>query len=53
VALRRRHLKVLTTREFARCITNNDLNLHLVIYTNRLMHACQVFHMSVQVIRNF
>jgi hypothetical protein len=40
-------------KEFARCVTNNDLNLYLVIYTNRLMHACQVFRMYVQVICNF
>jgi len=32
VALCTRCLKVLTTRKFARCITNNDLRLHLVIY---------------------
>jgi len=53
VALHMRHLKLLTTRKFGRCVTNNDLNLHLVIYTNRLMLECQVFHMSVQVICNF
>ena len=53
MALCTRCLKVLTTRKFAHCITNNDLNLHLVIYTKRLMYVCQVFHMAVQVICNF
>jgi 3-isopropylmalate dehydratase small subunit len=46
VTLCTRRLKVLIARKFARCVTNNDLNLHLVIYTKRLMHACQVFHMQ-------
>jgi len=43
-------MKVFTTRKFAHCVTNNDLlSLHLVVYTNRLMHACQVFHMYISI----
>ena len=55
----RNHLEVLTEQKIIHCIIYNDLNLHIVTYTDRYIydklvnerkHVCQNFHISVQII---